>query len=94
MWLVALVVWSTALPLLAAQRDPEVSRTGSNPGVRQLFSLLDEALAEEQHLLQAIEEIKQELAIVKVRAARPNTVYKEVNFLPSGQPCPVCVPCP
>ena len=70
-WVVCVIgCGSLSLSLFAAEIYPKPSRRkGVAIDANTVIARLDQVLAEEQQLLQAVEEIKRELAIVKVRAS-------------------------
>ena len=73
-----------ALSLFAAEDYPKAKTKKKDEPltVSKIAAILDDMLADEQTLLQAVEEIKSEVAIVKTRASVQHT------FLATGAPCP------
>ena len=70
----ALLLGSTTLSLFAAEIYPKASRKTSQAlalDAKTLIARLDQLLTEEQQMFQALEDMKRELAIVKVRASTP-----------------------
>ncbi|MBI3319378.1 MAG: hypothetical protein HYZ89_02165 [Candidatus Omnitrophica bacterium] len=74
--LAVLLASGATLSLCAAEIYPKPTSTaprGSTLTAKTLITTLDTLVAEERRLLEAAEEIKQELAIVKIRASSPKT---------------------
>ena len=71
LFLVLVLTSGVAVSLFAAEIYPKPASQKSHRALdaHTLIAALDTLLAEERQLLQATEEIKQELAIVKVRAS-------------------------
>ena len=68
----ALLLGSTTLSLFAAEIYPKASRKTSQAlDAKTMVARLDQLLTEEQQMFQALEDMKRELAIVKVRASTP-----------------------
>lgn len=82
--LVTVFLSGLALSLFAAEIYPKASRRKGDLDAAKLVSILDEVLREEQQLLQAVEEIKGELAVVKTRAS----ITTGFGFTTSGDACP------
>lgn len=78
-----ILVGAVTLSLCAAETQPKTPTRKDPLDTKKIVIILDQILSEEEQLLQATEEIKRELAIVKVRAATSKRVV-----LGSGQPCP------
>lgn len=70
--LVMVVVSSVTLSLFAAEIYPKRSKHKEKLTAEQILARLDALLAEEERLLQAVAEIKNEVAIVRVRASAPS----------------------
>ena len=69
----------------AAQIYPKASKKLETLTAEKLLARLDKLEEDEQQFLQAMEEIKSQLAIIKTRAAIPKRV---INQLSSGAECP------
>ncbi len=69
----ALLLGSTTLSLFAAEIYPKASRKTSQQSLdaNTMIARLDQMLTEEQQVFQSLEDMKRELAIVKVRASTP-----------------------
>ncbi len=88
-WVVVALFLSASLPHFltasAAQIYPKSAKKPAPLTAEKLITRLDKFEDENQQLVQAMSDIKSELAIIKVRAAVPKRV---INQLSSGTDCP------